>query len=178
MADAPIPAAPKKGMNPILKWLLIGCGTIVLLCILAFASCVYLFKKKVYDPATAKMSEAKTELAKQGIQVDTSNGVIAGIQSAANQSMVKSMVNEGQAVITALPESERPPAQAVYKELDEKKALLTAEDMADLVKAHQAFQQSMMQNMPGAISGQRKTPLDPEASRALVSAIKVVLARH
>ncbi|HXC16686.1 MAG TPA: hypothetical protein VNV60_04520 [Holophagaceae bacterium] len=30
-------AAPKKGMNPILKWLLIGCGTIV---VLMLGSCV------------------------------------------------------------------------------------------------------------------------------------------
>ena len=178
MADAPIPAAPKKGMNPILKWLLIGCGTIVLLCILAFASCVYIFKKKVYDPAAAKVSEAKVEMAKQGITVDTSNGLAAGIMSAANQGIVKSMVQEGQAVVAALPESERPAAQAVDKELDGKKAQLTADDMADLMKAHQAFQQSMMQNMPAATTGARPTPLDPEASRALISAIKVVLARH
>lgn len=171
-------AAPKKGMNPILKWLLIGCGTIVLLCILAFASCVYLFKKKVYDPAKEGIAKVKTEAAEQGITVDTSNGFAAGIMSAANQGIVKSMVQEGQAVITALPESERPAAQSVYKELDEKKAQLTAEDMADLMKAHQAFQQSMMQNMPGATTGARRTPLDPEASRALISTIKVVLARH
>ncbi|MBS1766124.1 MAG: hypothetical protein JST05_01785 [Acidobacteria bacterium] len=177
MSDAPVPAAPKQGMNPILKWLLIGCGTIVLLMILAFAGCVYLgyqAKKKI----DAKVAEAKVEMAKQGISVDTSHGIAAGMMNAANQGIVKSMVQEGQAVITALPESERPEAQAVYKELDEKKAQLTADDMADLMKAHQAFQQSMMNNMPAATTGQMKTPLDPEASRALVSAIKVVLARH
>ena len=178
MADAPVPASPKKGMNPILKWLLIGCGTIVLLCILAIASCVYIFKKKVYDPAAEKMNEAKVEMAKQGIQVDTSNGFAAGIMNAANQGIAKSMVQQGQAVVLALPESERPAAQAVYKELDEKKAQLTPEDMADLMKAHDAFQQSMMQNMPSAVTGGRQTPMAPEASRALVSAIKVVLARH
>jgi len=177
VSDAPIPAAPKKGKNPILKWLLIGCGTIVLLMILAFAGCVYLFKKKVYDPATAKMGEAKTELAKEGIQVDTSKGLVAGIQSAANQGIVKSMVAEGQAAVAALPAAERPAAEAVYKELDAKKTQMTEEDMADLLKAHNAYQQAMMQSMQNATAGQPK-PLDPEASRALVSGIKVVLARH
>ena len=177
MADAPIQAAPKKGMNPILKWLLVGCGTIILLMILAFASCVYIFKKKVYDPAAAKVSEAKTELAKQGIQVDTSNGVVAGIQSATNQGIVKSMVMEGQAVIAALPADERPAAEAAYKELDAKKAQLNAADMADLIKAHAAYQQAMMDNMQKAAGGQPK-PMDPDASRALVKQIQEIALRH
>ncbi|HZU52361.1 MAG TPA: hypothetical protein VFF77_00575 [Holophagaceae bacterium] len=177
MADAPTQAAPKKGMNPILKWLLIGCGTIVLLCILAFASCVYLFKKKVYDPAAAKVNEAKTELAKQGIEVDTSNGVVAGIQSATNQGIVKSMVAEGQGVIAALPVAERPAAEAAYKALDAKKAQMSAEDMADLIKAHAAYQQAMMANIQNATSGRPK-PMGPEASRALVKQVQEIALRH
>lgn len=177
MTDAPLPAAPKKGMNPILKWLLIGCGTLVVLMILAFASCVYIFKKKVYDPAAAKVGEAKTELAKQGITVDTSKGVIAGIQSATNQSVVKSMVAEGPAVVAALPPAERPAAEAAYKELDAKKAEMTPQDMADLIQAHGDYQKAMMDNIQNAASGQPK-PMDPEASRALLGKIKTVLARH
>lgn len=178
MADAPVQAAPKKGMNPVIKWLLIGCGTLVLLVILAFASCVYIFKKSVYDPAKAGIAQVKSEAAKQGISVDTSNGIAAGIMSATNQGIVKSMVAEGPAVITALPADERPAAEAAYKELDEKKAQISAEDMADLIKAHQAFQQSMMQNMPGAVTAQRKTPIDAEASRALVKKIQEIVLRH
>jgi hypothetical protein len=170
-------AAPKKGMNPILKWLLIGCGTLVLLCILAFASCVYIFKKKVYDPAKEGIAKVKTEAAKEGITVDTSNGLVAGIQSATNQGVVKSMVAEGQAVVAALPAGERPAAEASYKELDEKKAQLTQEDMADLFKAHAAYQQAMMDNMQNAASGRPK-PMDPDASRALVKKIQEIVLRH
>lgn len=177
MADAPIQAAPKKGMNPILKWLLIGCGTVVLLCILAFASCVYIFKKSVYDPAKAGIAQVKSEAAKQGITVDTSNGVVAGIQSATYQGMVKSMVAEGQGVIAALPADERPAAEAVYKALDAKKAQMTPEDMADLTKAHAAYQQAMMDNMQNAANGHPK-PMDPEASRALVKQIQGIALRH
>lgn len=177
MADAPIPAAPKKGMNPILKFLLIGCGVVVLLMIVVLAGCVYLgYKaKQKFD---TKVAEAKVEMAKQGISVDTSNGLVSGIQSVTNQTIVSSMVKEGQAVIISLPESEQPDAKAVYKELDEKKSQLTAQDLADLIQAHKAYQESMMNNMPAATTGQMRTPLSPEASRALVSAIKVVLARH
>ncbi len=167
-------AAPKTGMNPILKWLLIGCGTIVLLSILVVGGCSYY----VYHKAKEKVAEVKAAAAEQGITVDTSHGLAAGMMNAANQGIVKSMVQEGNAVVLALPESERPAAQAVYKELDEKKAQLTAQDMADLMKAHQAYQQSMMDNMPSAMTGGNKTPLTPEASRALISTIKVVLARH
>ncbi len=167
-------AAPKSGMNPILKWLLIGCGTIVLLSILVVGGCSYY----VYHKAKEGIAKVKAEAAEQGIQVDTSNGVAAGMQSAANQAIVKSMVQEGQAVIASLPESERSDAQAAYKELDEKKAMLSPQDMADLMKAHQAYQQSMMDNMPSAITGGNKTPLTPEAGRALVSEIKVIVARH
>ncbi len=170
-------AAPKKGMNPILKWLLIGCGTIVLLCILAFASCVYLFKKKVYDPAKENIAKMKTEAADQGIQVDTSNGIAAGLMSAANQGVVKSMIAEGQGVIATLPASERPAAEAAYKELDAKKARLSQEDMADLFKAHGAYQQAMMDNMQSATGGHPK-PMDPEASRALVKRIQEIVLRR
>lgn len=174
MADAPVPAAPKSGMNPILKWLLIGCGTIVLLSILVIGGCSYY----VYHRAKEGIAKVKAEAAEQGIQVDTSNGIAQGIMSATTQGVVKSMVQGGNAVIVSLPESERADATAVYKELDEKKAQLSAQDIADLVKAHQAYQQSMMDNMPSAVTGGNKTPLTPEASRALVSQIKIILARH
>jgi len=177
MADAPIQAAPKKGMNPILKWLLIGCGTLVLLCILAFASCVYVFKKSVYDPAKASIAQAKSEAAKQGITVDTSNGIAAGIMNATNQGIVRSMVMEGQAVVASLPAGERPAAEAAYKELDAKKARMAPEDMADLVKAHAAYQDAMMANMQAATNGQPK-PMDPDASRALVKKIQEIVLRH
>ncbi|HET6329552.1 MAG TPA: hypothetical protein VFF76_02075 [Holophagaceae bacterium] len=170
-------AAPKKGMNPILKWLLIGCGTVVLIGILVMASCVYLFKKTVYDPAKAGIAQVRSEAAKQGITVDTSKGLAAGLQSAANQGVVKGMVAEGNAVAAALPAAERPAAQAAYKALDEKKVLLTADDMAELFKAHATYQDAMMANMQAAANGQPK-PMDPEASRALLKTIQEVVARH
>ena len=177
MADAPVQASPKKGMNPILKWLLIGCGTVVLIGILVMASCVYLFKKTVYDPAKEKVNEAKVELAKQGIQVDTSNGVAAGIMSATNQGIVKSMVTEAPAVINALPANERAAAEAAYKALDANKAKVNAQDMADLMKAHEAYQQAMMEHMQKAMSG-TPGPMDPEASRAMVKVVQEVALRH
>ncbi|MBS1785533.1 MAG: hypothetical protein JST24_08915 [Acidobacteria bacterium] len=173
MADAPVPAAPKSGMNPILKWLLIGCGTIVLLSILVIGGCSYY----VYHKAKEGIAKVKAEAAEQGIQVDTSNGLAAGIMSATNQGIVKSMIQEGQAVIVALPADERPAAEAAYKALDANKAKLNAQDMADLIKAHEAYQQAMMDHMQKALGG-KPGPMDPDASRALVKVIQEVALRH
>lgn len=173
MADDPVQAAPKKGMNPILKWLVIGCGTIVLLSILVIGGCSYY----VYHKAKEKVAEVKAAAAEQGITVDTSNGIAAGMMSATNQTIVKSMVQEGNAVVIALPESERPAAEAAYKALDANKAKLTADDMADLMKAHEAYQQAMMEHMQKAMSG-KPGPMDPDASRALVKVVQEVALRH
>ena len=84
---------------------------------------------------------------------------------------------EGQAVVASLPAGERPAAEAAYKELDAKKARMAPEDMADLVKAHAAYQDAMMANMQAATNGQPK-PMDPDASRALVKKIQEIVLRH
>lgn len=166
-------AAPKKGMNPILKWLLIGCGTLVLLSILVVGGCTYF----VYHKAKEKVAEVKAAAAEQGITVDTSKGFAEGMQNAANQAIVKSMITEGQAVVAALPADERPAAEAAYKALDANKAKLNADDMADLMKAHQAYQQAMMDHMQKAMGG-KPGPMDPDASRALVKVVQEVALRH
>ena len=170
-------AAPKKGMNPILKWLLIGCGTLVLIVILAFASCVYIFKKSVYDPAKEGIAQAKTELAKEGVTVDTSKGMAAGFQSAAYGAMVKGMISEGKAVVAALPAGEQAAANDTYKALGEKAAQLTPTDMTDLMKAHSDYQNTMLATMQSAANG-KPAPPDPAASRTLVEKIQEVVARH
>ena len=155
MTDAPVPAAPKKGMNPILKWLLIGCGTIVLLCILAFASCVYLVKKKVYDPAKAEYQKAG------GAQ-----GISAGLQVTAVE-----MMQPG--VMMALPESERPAAQKAFKDLGDKATQLDAQDTADLRTALDAFNQANAASAQGGHGG-----LDAGAARAFVASIQAIADRH
>lgn len=166
-------AAPKKGMNPILKWLLIGCGTLVLLSILVVGGCTYF----VYHKTKEGIAKVKAEAAEQGITVDTSKGFAEGMQNAANQAIVKSMIAEGQAVVAALPADERPAAEAAYKALDANKAKLNADDMADLMKAHQAYQQAMMDHMQKAMGG-KPSPMDPDASRALVKVVQEVALRH
>ena len=154
-APAPAPAMPKKGMNPILKWVLIGCGTIVLLSILAMVSCFVLFKKKVYDPARAQYQKAG------GAQ-----GISSGLQVTAVEFMQPR-------VLMALPENERPSAQKAFKDLGDKSTKLDTQDSSDLREALDKFNQA---NASVAQNGQ--PGLDPDAARAFVETIKSIADRH
>lgn len=155
-------AAPKKGMNPILKWLLIGCGTIVLLCILAMAGCAY----GCHRVAKSIQEDA----AKQGIKIDTSHG-LRGMATSATTAAVQAMQP---AVLMALPKGEQPAAQKAFKDLADKGGMLTDQDMKDLGQAmddynrgNQAYAQTHNNN-----------PLDPDSARKFVSDIQGIADRH
>ena len=162
MADAPIPAAPKKGMNPILKWLLIGCGTIVLLMILAMAGCVY----GCHRVAKSFQEEAS----KQGVKIDTSHG-LRGMATSATTAAVQGMQP---AVLLALPKEEAPTAQKAFKDLADKGGMLTDQDLQDLGKAMDAYNRT---NHDYAQT-HNNMPLSPDAARQLVSDIQGIADRH
>ena len=162
MSDAPIPAAPKKGMNPILKWLLIGCGTIVLLCILAMAGCAY----GCHRVAKSFQEEA----AKQGVKIDTSHG-LRGMATSATTAAVQGMEP---AVLLALPKDEAPAAQKAFKDLADKGGMLTDQDMQDLGKAMDTYNRA---NQEYAQS-HNNNPLGPDAARKFVQDIQSIADRH
>lgn len=169
MTDAPAPAAPKKGMNPILKWLLIGCGTIVLLCILAFASCAYLFKKKVYDPAKASLNQAKAEAAEKGVTIDTSHGM----QGFAFSMATASLQGVKPAVLMSLPKEEQPTANKAFADLNAKGGLLQPQDMDDISKVLDTYNDSVRTYQEA-----HGNPRDPEAARQLVKDLQAIADRH
>lgn len=160
MADAQ--AAPKKGMNPILKWLLIGCGTIVLLMILAFAGCTYF----VYS----KAKQAKAEMAEKGINLDTSHG-LRGMATSATVTAVQGIEP---AVLLALPKDEHAAADKAFKDLAAKGGVLTDQDMQDLGKAMDDYNRG---NQAYAQS-HSSMPLNPDTARAFVRDIQAIADRH
>lgn len=159
MTDAQ--AAPKKGMNPILKWLLIGCGTLVLLMILAFAGCTYF----VYS----KAKQAKAEMAEKGINLDTSHG-LRGMMTSATATTVQGIEP---AVLMALPKEEHPGAQKAFKALADKGGVLTDEDIQDLGKAMDAYNQAN-----AAYAKTHTAPFDPDSARRFVKDIQAIADRH
>ena len=152
---------PKKGMNPILKWVLIGCGTIVLLSILAVASCTYF----VYS----KAKQAKAELAENGINIDTSHG-LRGMATSATTTAVMGMEP---VVLLALPKEEHSSAEKAFKDLSAKGGELTDADMKDLGDAMDTFNR-----MNHDYQEIHHTPLNPEAARAFVQSIQLIADRH
>ena len=162
MSDAPIPAAPKKGMNPILKWLLIGCGTIVLLMILAMAGCAY----GCHRVAKSLQEDA----AKQGVTIDTSHG-LRGFATSATTAGVQAMQP---GVLMALPKDEQPAAQKAFKDLAEKGGQLSDQDMKDLGQAMDDYNRA---NQAYAKT-HNNMPLDPDGARKFVSDIQGIANRH
>ena len=161
MADAPVPAAPKKGMNPILKWVLIGCGTIVLLMILVFASCTYFLYNKA--------KQAKAEMAEKGITIDTSHG-LKGMAYSGTVAIIRSMKPM---VMLALPKEDRAAADKAFADISAKSGSLTDTDMDDLNKAMQTYNDSN-----NAYRESHGTPMDPDAARKFVSDLQAIADRH
>ena len=162
MSDAPIPAAPKKGMNPILKWLLIGCGTIFLLMILAMAGCAY----GCHRIAKGIQEDA----ARQGVKIDTSHG-LRGMATSATTAAVQGMQP---AVLMALPKEEAPAAQKAFKDLVEKGGQLSDQDMKDLGQAMDEYNRA---NQAYAQT-HNNMPLNPDSARKLVQDIQGIADRH
>ena len=155
-------AAPKKGMNPILKWLLIGCGTIVLIGILVMVLIGY--------ACTRGIEHIKQEAAKQGVTIDTSHG-LRGMATSATTAAVQAMQP---AVLLALPKDEQPSAQKAFKDLADKGGMLTDQDMKDLGQAMDDYNRG---NHAYAQT-HNNNPLDPDSARKLVSDIQGIADRH
>ena len=162
MSDAPIPAAPKKGMNPILKWLLIGCGTLVLLMILAMAGCVYGCHR------VAKSIQESAE--QQGVKIDTSHG-LRGFATSATIAGVQGLKP---AVLMALPKDEQPAAEKAFKDLSDKSGMLSDQDMQDLGKAMDEYNHA---NQAYAQT-HNNMPLNPDGARKFVKDIQGIADRH
>ena len=154
-------AAPKKGMNPILKWIFIGCGTIVLLMILAMAGCAY----GCHRVAKSIQEDA----AKEGVVLDTSHG-LRGMATSATTAALQGMKP---VVLTALPKADQPAADKAFKDIAAKGGQLTDEDMNDLNKAMDAYNRANQAYQQG-----HGSPLDPDAARTFVSDLQAIADRH
>ena len=161
MTDAPVPAAPKQGMNPILKWILIGCGTLVLLMILVFASCTYF----IYH----KAKEAKAKMAEQGVTFDTSHG----LKGMAYSGALLSVQGMRPAVLMSLPKEDQAAANKAFSDLSAKSGSFTDEDMNDVGKAMDAYSKSM-----NTYQEAHHTALDPDAAKKFVSDLQAIADRH
>ena len=179
MSDGQTPAtAPSKGMNPILKWLLIGCGTLCLLAILAMASCVWFVKKAVVDPVRA-------EAAKQG--VDLSHG-LTGVAGAA---MGKGAALAVAQAIPSLPPGEQEEAKQVALILSVKGSRMSQQDIRDFNEAMQRYQTAVEPQRKArheamwneqdptkkAQLAQEALKVDPKDAQKLVADMKVIADR-
>ncbi|HJW08734.1 MAG TPA: hypothetical protein VJ483_03820 [Holophagaceae bacterium] len=183
MIDGQIPApAPSKGMNPALKWVLIGCGTLMFLMMLAMASCVWFLKKKVVDPTRA-------ELQKQGI--DTTHGITGAMTGVAGAAMGMAAGAAGAQAIPSLPPEERKEAQEVFRTLAEKGSRMDQRDIEAYSAALKRFQdatepmrKAKHEAMWNETDPAKKSKLaqeailvDPKDARQLVADLKVIADR-
>jgi hypothetical protein len=155
------PPAPQKGLNPTLKWVLIGCGTLMLLAILAAAGIGYF----VYH----KAQELRAEMAAKGVHVDTSHG-FQGMAYGMTVNLVRAMEP---AVLMALPKDEHPAADKAFTDLAAKGPSFTGRDMHDLDAAMRDYNAANK-----ALSDAGKPPFDTAAARTFVKAIQAIADRH
>ena len=160
MTEGPSPAPP-KGMNPALKWTLIGCGGFLLFVTLVLAIAAFLFLRKT--------RQVKADLAARGIQVDTSHGV-RGVAFGLSVGLVRSMEP---AVLLALPREEHPAANKAFADLAAKGSAFTHQDMQDLDAAMRDYNAATK-----ALTEAGKPPIDPGAARRFVTAIQAIADRH
>lgn len=160
MDQGPAPAA-QKGMNPTLKWVLIGCGGFLLFVIVVVAAGTFLFVRKA--------REVRAELAAKGVNVDASHG-FKGMAYGLTVGIVRSMEP---AVLLALPKDEHPAADKAFAELAAKGPSLTDRDMQDLDAAMKDYNAANK-----VLTDAGKPPFDPEAARRFVKAIQAIADRH
>ena len=160
MNQGPSQALP-KGMNPALKWVLMGCGGFLVLATLAVASCSYVLYHKA--------RQVKAELAARGVRVDTVHG-FQGVAYGMTVNLIRGMEPT---VLVALPKADHPAADKAFADLAAKGSSLTHQDMQDLDAAMRAYNEA---NEAQAKAG--KPPLDPDAARTFVKAIQAIADRH
>ncbi len=160
MIEGPSPAPP-KGMNPALKWVLIGCGGFLLFIVVVLAIATSLFVRKA--------RQVKADLAAKGIQVDTSHG-FKGAAFGLTVGLVRSMEP---AVLMALPKEEHPAANKAFADLAAKGSALTHQDMQDLDAAVGDYNAANK-----ALADAGKPPFDTDAARRFVKALQTIADRH
>ncbi|HJU84556.1 MAG TPA: hypothetical protein VJ600_10125 [Holophagaceae bacterium] len=162
MTDGQTPApAPSTGMNPVLKWVLIGCGTIALFMVLALGACTFIGYRMAKN--------AKAELEKQGVKVDTSHG-FKGAAYSMTVGMVQAMKP---GVLLALPKEEHAAADKAFTDLASKSGTFTDQDMTDLSAAMDAYNKANKANFDGGAKG-----LLPDPARKFVADIQGIADRH
>lgn len=162
MSDGQVPAPASKGMNPVVKWLLIGCGGLVLLMILAMGTCAFISYRVV------KNAQHEIE-SKTGGKIDTSHGIQGFAYSAATSSVqgMKPMM------LMTLPKEEQPGAAKAFDDLAAKGGRFNPQDMNDLNLALQRYNEAIR------VKTQAGQPaMDTDASRAFVKDIQAIADRH
>ena len=155
------PPAPPKGMNPALKWILIGCGGIFVLALLAASAIGYF----VYH----KAKEAQAELAAKGIHIDATHGV-KGMAYGMTVALARGMEP---GVLVALPKAEHPQADKAFRDLAAKGSDFTDQDMRDLNAAITAYNVATK-----AKADAGHPPLDEDAARTFVKDLQAIADRH
>lgn len=184
MTDGQTPApAPSTGMNPVLKWLLIGCGTLM---VLALASCVL-----VTYACRRAVNKMQAELEAKGVKVDTSHGVTGTMTSVAGAAMGMAAGAAGAQAIPSLPPEEQKEAQEVFKTLAEKGSRMDKADIEAYSAALKRFQdatepvrQAKQEAMSKETDPEKRMKLmqdamrvDPKDARQLVADLKVIADR-
>ncbi len=143
--------AEGKGSS-VLKWILIGCGGIMLVGVLVMGACVWFVKGKVDD---AKQSVNK---AMKGATAEARGPVVA-------LSVMKPFMG------MMLAAADKPAMDKMYADMDAKASKFTSQDGMDLKAAMDAYNESNRTAGPDQAARQA-------AARKLVSDAQAVLDRH
>ena len=140
--------------SSVLKWILIGCGGLVLVGLLVIVLLGYLFKKKVVDPVKKSVNEATTE----------------GKSFAAKMQVV-SVAMMKPSVVSLLPVEEHSVVNKAFNDLSAKAAMMTDADNRELQQAMQEFGQDSA--AAGADLNTRAA-----AAKKFAAAIQAVADKH
>ncbi len=152
---------PKKAMHPALKWVLLGCGAVLVLGVLGAALIGY--------SCYRGLKHVKAEAAKQGISLDTSHG-FKGLTYSTIIAMVQGLKPT---ILLALPVEEHPAALKAFADLSAKSGSFSAKDMEDVSRVLGTYNQSLHPRQ-----GQAGATLDPGAARSLVQGLQTIADRH
>ena len=141
-----------KGSS-VLKWILLGCGGIVLIALLVMGGCAYLFKKKVLDPAKESVNKAMKDT------TAAARGPVVAL------SVMKPFMG------MMLAAADKPAMDRMYADLDAKASKFTSQDGMDLKAAMDAYNES--NRTAGSDQASRQA-----AARKLVADAQAVLDRH
>ena len=139
--------------SSVLKWILIGCGGLVLVGLLVIVLLGYLFKKKVVDPVKKSVNEA------------TKNAPAEARGPVVTLSIMKPFMG------MMLAAADKPAMDKMYADLDAKASKLDAQDGKDLKTAMDAYNES--NRTAGSDQAARQA-----AARNLISGAQAVLDRH